>query len=417
MRTIDQLISAIESNRESGTITINNDFEVNDTQQDGYCAMHYAAKYDDVKMVKRLQELGANVTAKATDGATPLFIACEQGSLDVVKHLADEDRVKNSSEVDELSETHTTPLIVAALNGHTEIVLHLSKMKNVFSDKSTPTGITPLLAAVSSSNNETVKTVCQLMKSSDLDKADYNKRDSFGTTAFMLACLTNQTAIISYLLLLEQVDVNIGLPDGTSPLLALCQNENLESVKNLIDVHSTILDVNTARHSDGVNPLVTAAQCDSVEIASLLLRCPSIDVNFRLPDSGTPLLISCERDYTRMALLLLSHPDIDVNCAFDFGPTPLILSAHNGNLQITKYLTGLAATNLNACGPDGCSVLLIACQMNQVAVVAHLLSLSGVSSTVNKKLLTTGDTAFSVVCNDGDDIEIEMRTPEAQKLR
>jgi ankyrin repeat protein len=37
--------------------------------------------------VKTLIEHGAKVDAATTDGATPLYIACQNGQLDVVKYL------------------------------------------------------------------------------------------------------------------------------------------------------------------------------------------------------------------------------------------------------------------------------------------------------------------------------------------
>ena len=53
-------------------------------------------------------------------GATPLYIAAENGHLDVVRHL-----VEVGADKDQASNQRATPLFIAALNGHLDVVRHL----------------------------------------------------------------------------------------------------------------------------------------------------------------------------------------------------------------------------------------------------------------------------------------------------
>ena len=58
----------------------------------------------------------------ATDGTTPLHIACEEGSVDVVRLLLD-----NGAEVDRANECGDTPLFIAELMGHSAVVALLEE--------------------------------------------------------------------------------------------------------------------------------------------------------------------------------------------------------------------------------------------------------------------------------------------------
>ena len=77
-----------------------------------------------LKKIKRcgasFREVGADKDQTLNSGATPLYIAAQNGHLDVVRHLvevgADKDQALNSG---------ATPLYIAAQNGHLDVVRHL----------------------------------------------------------------------------------------------------------------------------------------------------------------------------------------------------------------------------------------------------------------------------------------------------
>ena len=53
---------------------------VNATQADGATALHWAAHWDDLETADRLIAAGANVNAKNDYSATPLSLACTNGT-------------------------------------------------------------------------------------------------------------------------------------------------------------------------------------------------------------------------------------------------------------------------------------------------------------------------------------------------
>ena len=402
MNTLDELINVLHTSDNTESIILSSDYDVHSTQSDGYSSIHFAAKNNNVTLMKELLQRGTNVLLQANDGATPLYIACESGSHAIVEFLLSNSEVVNSSHHNKLHESNASPLLIASIKGYSDIINTLSTVKSLpFCEIISKEGGRSLLSAVVCGNLNTVIAVCGCISKSENPSKALNTTDSGGATSFMLACLADKREVINFLLSIDDVDINMCLPDKTSPLLAMCENENLGGIEKIINERGNTVDINTTRDSDGCNPLLTSVKCDSLEIVSVLLTCSSININITsTSDFGTPLLIASERDYTSMAQLLLSHPDINVNCCFDFGSTPLIIASHNGNLPLVKSLTNLAATDVNATTADGATALFIACQMHHIDIVTHLLLLNETPLTLNSKLTTTGETAFHHICTD-----------------
>ena len=68
------------------------------------------------------------VPAKSKDqaqnsGATPLWVAAENGHLDVVRHL-----VEGGADKDQAKISGATPLHIAAENGHLDVVRYLAEV-------------------------------------------------------------------------------------------------------------------------------------------------------------------------------------------------------------------------------------------------------------------------------------------------
>ena len=59
---------------------------------------------------------GAEVDRAKEDGATPLFVACDNGRVDAARLL-----LENGAEVDRATENGQTPLFIACSEGHVEV--------------------------------------------------------------------------------------------------------------------------------------------------------------------------------------------------------------------------------------------------------------------------------------------------------
>src|SRR5436190_14306092 len=91
--------------------------DVNAPQPDGASALHWAAHYDDLALVRRLLGAGANPNAANDHGVTPLALACENASAAIVTALLSAGARPNAA-----AASGETPLMVAVRAGALEVV-------------------------------------------------------------------------------------------------------------------------------------------------------------------------------------------------------------------------------------------------------------------------------------------------------
>lgn len=91
-----------------------------DADVNGFTALHGAARYGSLHIVKELVGRGAEINAKNTDGETALHLATSKGHLQVCKYL-----IENKANVDETDKYGRTALFFAATSGYSEIVKFL----------------------------------------------------------------------------------------------------------------------------------------------------------------------------------------------------------------------------------------------------------------------------------------------------
>src|SRR5450631_766743 len=73
--------AAMNRNKEAIKASLQKKADVNAPQSDGTRALHWAVRADDVDMAAQLIQAGADPKAANRDGATALYLACENGTL------------------------------------------------------------------------------------------------------------------------------------------------------------------------------------------------------------------------------------------------------------------------------------------------------------------------------------------------
>ena len=96
---------------------INNNADVNISDEYGIIALYVASWYNQEVAVQILLEIGADVNATIYDGSTSLYVACQKGNEEIVQILLDA-----GADVNIADEDNIFPIIVAAQKGHLEIV-------------------------------------------------------------------------------------------------------------------------------------------------------------------------------------------------------------------------------------------------------------------------------------------------------
>ena len=153
---------------------------------------------------------------------TPLFLACFQGFVVIVRTLLD-----NGANMEATLPTNgTTPLFFASIGGHAEVVRELLQ-RNANTEVRPINNMTCLHIACKEGHEEVVRAL--------LEKGADPTVYSLSGLPLHLACLRGRAAIISLLLSLPGADANAPHHiEGTTPLQYAVRHGHLEAVRVLL---------------------------------------------------------------------------------------------------------------------------------------------------------------------------------------
>jgi ankyrin repeat protein len=220
----DLRLVAAAKNRDVRTVRtlIEQRVDVNTPQPDGATALHWAAQWDDLDMADLLLRSGA-MADKADDyGATPLSLACINGSAAM-----------------------TEKLLAAGANPNAPLPT---------------TGETPLMRAARAGKADAVKAL--LARGASVDAGEPNQRQ----TALMWAAAEGHLQVVQTLIQ-AGADVSRQTKTGTTPLLFAAREGDLETTKALLAAGANINQAS----SDGTTPLVVATIRGHLSYATFLL--------------------------------------------------------------------------------------------------------------------------------------------------
>ena len=237
-------------------------------------------------------------------GMTPLFWACVDNNIDMVKLL-----LKHGADINSEAKDGTTPLSWAYSKNNTELVKLLIEHSADVNSKD-KYGNSLLYQACDNKDIEIVKLLLE-------HDADVNIKNKNGETPLSRACYYNLTELVK-LLLEHGADVNVKNKYGLTPLYRACSNKYTKVVKLLIEYGA---DVNT-KDEYGRTPLYWTCSNGNTEIVKLLLEHGAdVSINLITEDGFTPLYWACYYNHTEIVKLLLEHgagKDLDADSLPDY---------------------------------------------------------------------------------------------------
>lgn len=313
----------------------------------------FATLFGALDVISNFDFLSTNVNATIPEGATPLFIAAQNGRADVAKILLD-----SKADVNLATQFGSTPLFMAARNGQLEIVTQLiSRGANV--NATTRTGSTPLHVAAQNGHAAIVRELTQA-------NANVNATTQNGATPLLVAALDGRTEAVKQLLACK-ANVDAAM-DGATPLLASAGEGNIEILQELIRHGANV----NATMNDGMTALTLAASKGHTKIVNELVKNGS-NLNAKMADGTTPIFIAAASGHTEIVNTLVEN-GADINSASSDGTTPIYMAACEGHLSVLKKL-GARGANVNVPRSSGATPLIAAVSEGHVQIVRELIKL------------------------------------------
>ncbi|HTA47180.1 MAG TPA: ankyrin repeat domain-containing protein [Bryobacteraceae bacterium] len=250
---------------------------VNEPQPDGTTALHWAARWDDLETARLLIRAGADAKIANHDGATPMFLAAQSGSVAMIAEL-----------------------LKAGVDLNAPVLSH---------------GETALMMASRSGSVDAVKLL--LDRGARIDAKDTLR----GTTALMWAAEQGHAAVV------ELLAARRASPGAQSDVLRPLKRRGLGFAP------ANRQGGEDAPIKGGITALLFAAREGSMDCVDALVKAGA-NVNQTSADGSSPLLVAVQNGFYGIGRYLMDH-GADINLANSKGWTPLYLAVKNRNQETT----------------------------------------------------------------------------------
>lgn len=313
----------------------------------GFSPLMFAVEKGNVKLIKELIKVGANVNTSDSKGRTP-FLNANNKNIESIWSIL----LNNGADPNKMSSLKETPLTFACRSGN----LYLVKLLlNAGIDLNNKQAYTAFTSAVSQGDTEIVKLLL------DAGIKPNNRQD------LIEACKQNNEEILQFLLQKNSSNINYQNEEGKTALMIACETGNPTLVSLLLNAGA---DPNIKDKNDEA-PLINWG-CTNTEIIRLLLSAGA-DIHIMNKDRNTALMNSCYFGNYEAAKLLIQHGS-ELNTKNNQGLSPLMIAGQHGHIDMVKLLI-LSGADYKETDIDNQDVLVLASRYGHIEVVKFLLKM------------------------------------------
>ena len=342
--------------------------QVNVHYKTGFSPLHFAIGSKNTESIEVLIQHQANLNLQTVaEGATPLYLACNQGKLKAVQIL-----LEAGADTNLPLHNGWTPIEIAAYNGHGSIVEIINRY-----------GAQHTLHTYCALND--ITKVQEMMKFT----ANANRAGPNGLTPICFSVRNSRLKISQYLLD-RGADLNYRTKGGFSPLFAAVLSRDKGIVEFLLENGADI----SIKDSKGYAPLHLAAQLGDTPMVDFLLKMGA-NIDSTNNTGRTALYDAVLNNFPETVQLILKKaPNIQKG---HNQWSPLHVATKNGNIEIAKALLDNGAA-LNAIMSDTSeSPIDIAYENKQTAMLQFLIEYYGKKQIASaRKLLKSGDKSGAI---------------------
>ncbi|NP_956276.2 kinase D-interacting substrate of 220 kDa B [Danio rerio] len=304
------------------------------------------------------------VDGRSDNGQTPLMLASEQGSLEIVQELIRRGANVNLDDVDCWS-----ALISAAKEGHVEVVKELLE-NSAYIEHRDMGGWTALTWA---SYKGRVEVATVLLENG----ANPNTTGQQYSVYPIIWAAGRGHAEIVKLLLEHGAKVNCSDKYGTTPLIWAARKGHYDCVMHLLENGADV----DQEGANSMTALIVAVKGGYTEVVKELLK-RNPNVNMTDKDGNTALMIAAKEGYTEIVQDLLDAGTY-VNIPDRSGDTVLIGAVRGGHVEIVRALLHKYA-DIDIRGQENKTALYWAVEKGNATMVRDILQCSPDTETTTK---------------------------------
>ncbi|XP_071082120.1 uncharacterized protein [Haliotis cracherodii] len=342
---------------------------INTRGQKGLIPIMIAAFKGHQSVFDLLVSKQADLTLVNNNGDSLLHVACQGGNKAIVQYLV------SPSNINTRGRNGYTPIMIAALKGH-QSVFDLLVSKQADLTLVNNDGDSLLHAACEGGNKAIVQHL--------VSPSNINTRGQKGLVPIMIAAIFGHQSVFD-LLVSKQADLTLVINDGDSLLHVACEGGNKATVQHLVSPSN----INT-RGQKGYTPIMITAVCGHQSVFDLLVS-KQADLTLVNNDGDSLLHVACQGGNKAIVQYLVSPSNI--NTRGQNGYTPIMMAALKGHQSVFDLLVSKQA-DLTLVNNNGDSLLHVACQGSNKAIVQYLVSPSNINTRGQNGLVPIMMAAF-----------------------
>ncbi|VVC44300.1 Hypothetical protein CINCED_3A012526 [Cinara cedri] len=366
---------------------------VDDRDDNGATALHYAATKGKLQFLRELINHGSDVNIEDNDNWTALICAAKEGHSDICAELLD-----HGADIEHRDMGGWTALIWSSYCGYTNLAnLLLDRGADINAH-----GNFHITALVWAAGRRHTKLACSLIARG----AKVNVGDKYGTSALVWACRKGDVELVDTLLRAGANVDTAGMYSWT-PLLVSTMGNHTEVVNLLLERKPNV----NALDQDGCTALTIACKEGYYDIVNSLLNAGAY-INIQDRSSDTNLIHAVKGGHRNIVeALLKKYADFDV--MGKERKTALYIAVEKGNIAIIKLLLGVSP-DLELSTKDGDTPLMRAVRNRNAEAVQLLIEKRARVSATDKR----GDTALHIAmrARARGIVEILLRNPKNSQL-
>ncbi|XP_059354591.1 kinase D-interacting substrate of 220 kDa B-like isoform X2 [Carassius carassius] len=319
---------------------------------------------ENLAAVKAHLDKFKEVDGRSDNGQTPLMLASEQGSLEIVQELIRRGANVNLDDVDCWS-----ALISAAKEGHVEVVKELLE-NSAYIEHRDMGGWTALTWASYKGRVEVTKVLLETGANPNTTGQQYS------VYPIIWAAGRGHAEIVK-LLLEHGGKVNCSDKYGTTPLIWAARKGHYDCVMHLLENGADV----DQEGANSMTALIVAVKGGYTEVVKELLK-RNPNVNMTDKDGNTALMIAAKEGYTEIVQDLLDAGTY-VNIPDRSGDTVLIGAVRGGHVEIVRALLHKYA-DIDIRGQENKTALYWAVDKGNATMVRDILQCSPDTETTTK---------------------------------